>query len=400
MSDSEAISRRAQSAFASASGVFRFLMSPRDLAHPEACDFLAGNPQEIAMPEYVRSIQRALEPDSPSYYAYGPPWRGAVEAVAAALSVRLGLELDPDDLFLTRGAASGLFLALRTVVDPGDHVIAFSPPWFFYEAMILGESAQMSRVPLTDETFDLDLDALERALTPRTRAVIINTPHNPTGRIYPEDQLRGLADVLERASQRNQRRVYLLSDEAYARILFDGRQMLTPARFYPATFVLHSYSKTLLAPSQRAGYMAMPRTMPRREQLRLALMAGSLGAGVTPDTAMQRAMPELERLSIDIAAIERRRDRIVSELRQLGYRVASPEGTFYVFPRTPIPDASEFCDWLAERRVYTLPGEAFERPGYFRISLTATDAMVDRALPVFGEAMREFAHAGVQTVPE
>jgi aspartate aminotransferase len=255
-------------------------------------------------------------------------------------------------------------------------------------------------VPLTDETFDLDLDALERALTPRTRAVIINTPHNPTGRIYPEDQLRGLADVLERASQRNQRRIYLLSDEAYARILFDGRQMLTPARFYPATFVLHSYSKTLLAPSQRAGYMAMPRTMPRREQLRLALIAGSLGAGVTPDTAMQRAMPELERLSIDIAAIERRRDRIVSELRQLGYRVASPEGTLYVFPRTPIPDASEFCDWLAERRVYTLPGEAFERPGYFRISLTATDAMVDRALPVFGEAMREFAHAGVQAVQE
>jgi aspartate aminotransferase len=396
MSDSEPISRRTQSAFASAAGVFRFLMTPRDLSHPDACDFLAGNPQELAMPEYVRTIQRALEPDSPSYYAYGPPWRGAIESVAAALSERLELALDPDDVFLTRGAASGLFLALRTVIDPGDEVVVFSPPWFFYEAMVVGESAQMLRVPLTEEGFDLDLDAIQQALTPRTRAVIINTPHNPSGRIYPDDQLRGLAEVLERASQRNRRRIYLLSDEAYARILFDGRRMVTPARFYPATFMLHSYSKTLLAPSQRAGYLAMPPSMPAREQLRFALMAGSIGAGVTPDTAMQRAMPELERLTIDLAALEKRRDRMVADLRRLGYHVTSPEATFYLFPRTPIPDAVEFCDWLAERRVYTLPGEAFERPGYFRISLTATDAMVDRALPVFGEAMQVFAGAGVQ----
>jgi aspartate aminotransferase len=385
------LSQRTQSAMAAAMGVFRFLMRQPDLTHPDACDFLAGNPQEMAMPEYVRSIQRALEPDSPSYYAYGPPWRGAIESVAGSLSKRLDLELDPDDVFLTRGAASGLFLALRTVIDPGDEVVAFSPPWFFYEAMVLGESAQMVRVPLTEEKFDLDLDALQKALTPRTRAVIINTPHNPSGRIYPEDQLRGLADVLERASQRNGRRVYLLSDEAYARILFDGHSMVTPARFYPATFMLHSYSKTLLAPSQRAGYLAMPPSMPGREQLRFALMAGSLGAGVAPDTAMQRAMPELERLSIDVGAIQRRRDRMVAELRSAGYQVALPEGTFYLFPRCPIPDAVEFCDWLAERRVYTLPGEAFERPGYFRISLTATDAMVDRALPVFNAAMQRFA---------
>ena len=395
MSDSEPTSRRTQSALASAAGVFRFLMRQPDLTHPDACDFLAGNPQEMAMPEYVRTIQRALEPDSPSYYAYGPPWRGAVESVAAALSDRLELELDPDDVFLTRGAASGLFLALRTVIDPGDEVVVFSPPWFFYEAMVLGESAQMLRVPLTEGEFDLDLDALQQALTPRTRAVIINTPHNPSGRIYPEDQLRGLANILERASQRNRRRIYLLSDEAYARILFDGHRMVTPARFYPATFMLHSYSKTLLAPSQRAGYLAMPPSMPAREQLRFALMAGSLGAGVVPDTAMQRAMPELDRLSIDLRALQKRRDRMVADLGRQGYQVASPEATFYLFPRSPIPDAVEFCDWLAERRVYTLPGEAFERPGYFRISLTATDAMVDRALPVFGEAMQVFAGTGI-----
>ena len=341
------------------------------------------------MPDYVRAIQRAVEPDSPSYYSYGPAWRPAVESVTAALAERLDIPLEADDVFLTRGAASGIFLALRTVVDAGDQVVMFSPPWFFYESMIVSEGAEVVRVPLTEPAFDVDLDLFESALTPRTRAVIINSPHNPSGRIFPEEHLRALGDLLERASRRIRRRIYLISDEAYARILFDGRRMVTPARFYPATFMAHSYSKTLLAPSQRAGYLAIPPSMPDRGQLRHALMAGSFG--ITPDTAMQRAMPELERMSIDLEALQRRRDRVVRELQRQGYEVATPEATFYLFPRTPIPDAIEFCDWLAERRVYTLPGEAFERPGYFRISLTATDVMVDRALPIFGEAMRLFA---------
>ena len=119
-------------------------------------------------------------------------------------------------------------------------------------------------------------------------------------------------------------------------------------------------------------------------------MAGSMGSGAIPDTAMQRAMPKLEKMIIDIPALQRRRDRMVAELRHQGYSVESPEGTFYLFPRSPIPDAIEFCEWLAERRVYTLPGEAFERPGYFRLSLSATDSMVERALPILAEAIQTF----------
>ena len=387
------IAGRAARSLASARTVFGFLRQPRELGHPEACDFVAGNPQEITMPAYVEAVQRALEPDSPSYYSYGPPWQPAIAAVAPALAQRLGIELDVEDVFLTRGASSGLLLLLRMLIDPGDQVVMMSPPWFFYEPLVLAESAEPVKVPLTDDTFDLDPEAIERAITPRTRAVIVNTPHNPSGRIYPEDQLRVLADILERGSARNGRRIYLLSDEAYARILFDGRRMITPARFYPATFILHSYSKTLLAPSQRAGYIAMPPSMPARDQLRLALMAGSMGGGAIPDTAMQRAMPDLEKLIIDVPALQRRRDRMVTELRHQGYSVESPEGTFYLFPRTPNADAIEFCDWLAERRVYTLPGEAFERPGYFRLSLSATDAMVERALPILAEAIQTFRPA-------
>jgi aspartate aminotransferase len=378
---------RTARALASAGNVLRFLMQPRDLEHPQACDFLAGNPQEMAMPAYIEAVQRALVPDSPSYYAYGGPWQPATAAVASALGSRLGLDLDVEDVFLTRGASSGLVVLLRTLLDPGDQVMMMSPPWFFYEPLVLAESAEAVKVPLTADKFDLDLGAIEQAITSRTRAVILNTPHNPSGRIYPEDQLRRLAGILEEGSQRHGRLIYLLSDEAYARILFDGNEMITPARFYPATFMLHSYSKTLLAPSQRAGYLAMPRTMPGRAKLRTALMAASMLGGSIPDTAMQRAIPELEKMIIDVPAIERRRDRMVAEMRRQGYSVESPEATFYLFPRSPIPDAIEFCDWLAERKVYTLPGEAFERPGYFRLSLSATDAMVERALPILAEAI-------------
>src|SRR5262249_12948597 len=138
---------------------------------------------------------------------------------------------------------------------------------------------------------------------------------------------------------------------------------------------------------QRAGYLAMPPDMPARELLRMTLMATALSMGAIPDTGMQRAIPELEQKVIDVAAIEGRRDRTAAQLRRSGYEVELPEGTFSVFPRCPIADAIEFCDWLADRRVYVLPGEAFERPGFFRISLTATDAMVDRALPIFEEAL-------------
>jgi aspartate/methionine/tyrosine aminotransferase len=159
-------------------------MQPRDLEHPDACDFLAGNPQELASQAYVEAVQRAVVPDSPSYFAYGPPWQPAVRAVTAALAERLGVELEAEDVFLTRGASSGLGTALRALIDPGDEVVLMSPPWFFYESMVLGVGAEPVKVPLAGDNFDLDPDAIRQAITPRRRAVIVNTPHNPSGRIY------------------------------------------------------------------------------------------------------------------------------------------------------------------------------------------------------------------------
>lgn len=359
----------------------------RVAAEPRTCNFLAGNPQELAAPEYVELLQRKAVPADKNWFGYKGPDEAAMEAAAAGLSAELGMVFDPADIVLTRGASGALVAALAAVVDVGDDVVFVSPPWFFYEALILGAGAVPVRVGVHQPSFDLDLDAIEAAMGPRTRALLLNTPHNPTGKIYPEGTLRRLATLLESASARNGRPVYLISDEAYSRILFGGTRFDTPGRYYPRSFLLHTYSKTALAPGQRIGFLAMPPSMPEREALRTAFMAAAFTMGGMPDAIMQYALPELEQMNIDLNDLEAKRDRMAGGLRAMGYELHIPEATFYLLPRCPIPDDHEFALRLAERGVAVLPGRALEMPGYFRISLTATHDMIDRALPVFAAAI-------------
>src|SRR5262245_37711381 len=204
-------------------------------------DFLAGNPQEGALPGFLAALARWSEPQTGNWYGYKPPDPRARAAAAASLRQRLDLAFEADDVFLARGASGGLVLSLHAVLDPGDEVVFVSPPWFFYEAMIVAAGGAPVRVRADPSTFDLDVPAIAAALTPRTRAVIVNTPNNPTGKIYPPATLERLASVLEAASERHGRPLYLVSDEAYCRILFDDRSFHTPARFYRRTFLLHTY---------------------------------------------------------------------------------------------------------------------------------------------------------------
>jgi aspartate aminotransferase len=359
-------------------------------AEPGACDFLAGNPEVAALPGYVETLGRWLEPRHRRWFAYGMADPAAQEAAAASLASNLGLSFEAEDIVLTRGAHGALALAMSMVLDPGDEVVFVSPPWFFYEALILGAHAEPIRVRADEATWDLDLDAIERALTPATRLVLVNTPNNPTGRIYPNDTLRRLGALLERHSAAIGRTVYLLSDESYSRILFDGNQMVTPAAHYPASMLVHTFSKSVLAPAQRLGYLALPPAIPDRETLRSTALTSALATGNTlPDAVMQYALPELEHIVLDMNRLHARRDHMLGALRDSGYRVDTPEATFYLLVRSPVPDDIAFARRLREGMVLVLPGAAFEMPGWFRISLTATDEMVDRALPVFGRAIAE-----------
>jgi aspartate aminotransferase len=254
--------------------------------------------------------------------------------------------------------------------------------------LIVGSGATPVRVDADRTTFDLDLDAIAAALSPRTRAIIVNSPNNPSGRIYPPAALDALAALLEEASVRNGRRIYLLSDEAYNRIIFDDRDFSTPVAHYPHSFLLYTYAKTLLSPGSRLGYIATPPDMPEVADVRSPLLIGQITFGwAFPVAALQHAVPDLERLQPDIPALQRRRDTLVPALREQGYDAINPEGTFYVLVRSPLEDDEAFCRILASHDVFVLPGAMFEMPGYFRISLTASDDMVERAIPGFAKAI-------------
>jgi aspartate aminotransferase len=389
------VSRRI-AAIHAATPVLEFLTASsqaRRLHEPGVANFLLGNPQQLPLPGFVDALRHWSVPQDKDWFAYKINDPKAQAAVATILRERRNVPFDPDDIFLTNGATGGLAVALGAVVDPGDEVVFISPPWFFYEAFIVGAGGIPVRAQIDPATFDLDVDAIAAAFSPRTRAIIINSPNNPTGKMYPPETLQQLSAALTAASERNGRPIYLLSDEAYSRIVFDGRPYYSPTAFYPRSFLIYTYGKTLLTPGQRLGYVALPPTMPDREQLRSALALSQLVTGFAVANALlQHALADLEKLSIDIAHLQQKRDRMVGALQEMGYEVHVPEGTFYLLPRSPWADDRAFADLLLTHDILVLPGTWVELPGYFRISLTANDNMIERSLPGFAAAW-EYATA-------
>jgi aspartate aminotransferase len=371
--------------------VYRFFIdSPyaRHAGEPGIYDFAIGNPHEPALPEFVGALQRQVPPRDNHWYAYPDNRPEAQAAAARALSQRRGVAFAPEDILLTNGAFAALAVALTVVTDPGDEVIFISPPWFFYEALIAAAGAVPVRVKVRPGTFDLDLEAIAAAITPRTSAIIVNSPHNPTGVIYSPESLAGLGRRLTEASARHGRAITLLSDEAYSRIVYDGQPYHSPTEYYPNSLLIYTYGKTLLTPGQRMGYIALPPNLPDRERLRSAVFVAQLMNGYAfPNALLQHALPELEGVSIDMPHLQQKRDRMVAALRDMGYELHAPQGTFYLLPRSPLPDDWAFAERLAEKHVFVLPGTIVELPGYFRISLTANDEMIEQALPGFAAAI-------------
>jgi aspartate aminotransferase len=357
---------------------------------PDVANFAVGNPQEMPLPGYVDALQRHLVPQNKDWFAYKLSEPESQRTVAQALTARTGLAWDPEDVAMTNGGFAAIAVALRTLVQPGDEVIFLTPPWFFYEALILVAGGEPVRVRLEPPAFDLDVDKIAAAITPRTRMLLVNSPHNPTGRIFSRESLAKLADALSDASARIGHPIWLLSDEPYNRIAFDGRTAASPAEVYTHTVITYSYGKQLLAPGMRIGYLAVPPTCPERHRLRGEVFMQQMAAGYAwPNALLQHALADLEQLTIDIGALERRRDRLVPALREMGYDASMPEGTFYTMARSPIDDDVAFGEVLARHRVLVLPGTIVETPGWFRISLTASDDMVEAGIPRFEAARRD-----------
>jgi aspartate aminotransferase len=351
-------------------------------------DFVTGNPYQMPLPQIGDALARASVPGHKDWFAYKMSEPLSRTVVARALRERVNVEFAAEDVHMTSGGFAAILAALRCVADPGDEIIATVPCFFFYEAMIMAVGATPVLVRARTDNFDLDLEAIARAITPRTRMVLVNTPNNPSGRIYPPEVLTKLAELLDRASAEHGHRIYVLSDEAFSRIVFGGERFYSPSAFYPHTLVAYTYGKTLLIPGERIGYVAVPATMPAadravfREMLPMAIAAHGW---CFPNGTLQVALPELEPLCIDLDHLTRVRDTLVRGLRGLGCDVSAAQGTFFLLAKSPWDDDVAFTDLLTQHDIFVLPGSLAKLPGYVRISLCT--ATVEGALPGFAAAL-------------
>lgn len=359
-------------------------------AGPDGCDFALGNPQTMPLEGFVAALRDATTPKNTSWYAYKTNETTSREVVCASLNDLTGLEYPAENIFMTNGATGAHLVIMNALLGPMDEAIFSNPPWFFYEGMILNSGGKPVAVDVDQNTFDLDVDGIERAITENTRFIIINSPNNPTGKVYASDTLMKLSRVLDAASKSIGRPIYLVSDEVYRAIVYDGAKYHSPTKFYKNSIMVYSYGKTLLTPGQRVGYIALSPRMDNIEELRTIFSSIQILSGWAMTSAlMQHCLRNLEKLSLDVNDLQRRRNRFVAGLRECGYEVRTPEGAFYITPESPIEDDVAFSDILAKGGVFCLPGSVVKMNGYLRASFTASDEMIERSLPIFGAARRK-----------
>jgi len=350
-------------------------------------DFTFGNPQEMPIPGFAEALQKWVPPQDKDWYAYKLSEEAACETIATSLSNWRGMTFDPQDIAMTNGAFGAIAVAFNVFLDPGDEVIISLPPWFGYEPMLAQAGAVCVKVPVLEDSFDLDLDAIATAITPRTRMVIVNSPSNPTGKVYSPQTLERLSEVLRRASEVQGKPIYLLSDEPYARLVFGGKPFPSPADYYPYSMIAYSYGKVLLTPGQRIGFLALPPQMPEREERRQQIMTAQIAGGwLFPTALLQHAIGDLDKMSIDLIELEAKRDLMVDGLRDAGYEVHQPDGTFYLLPKAPMEDDMAFFEILAAHNLFVMPGTICSIPGYFRITLTSSRERLQQSLEAFAAA--------------
>lgn len=353
-------------------------------------DFSLGNPIIEPPAEFKRRLAEVAKDRTPGRHSYVPA-EGLYEARAAIAAFRAtetGLPFTPDHIVMSCGAAGGCNVTLKAILDPGDEVIVFVPYFVEYLFYIDNHGGTKAAVE-TDEEFGIDFDKLNDALTARTKAVIINSPNNPTGRVYDAEMIRRLAEVLEAKQKEFGHDIYLLADEPYRAITYDGVQVPQPFEHYRNSIVVTSHSKDLGLPGERIGHIALRPGISQFEELRRAMLFATRALGfVSAPGTMQRVVAALQGVSIDVSAYKRKRDMLCDGLASMGYRFHRPEGAFYLFPKTPIPDDVAFVRELQKEYVLTVPGSGFGRPGHIRISYCVADETIERSMPAFERVAR------------
>ena len=355
-------------------------------------DLSLGNPVVEPPARFHQELRRLAADPIKGMHRYMPNagYMETRQAVADTLKADTGLPFTAGEVIMTCGAAGALNVTLKTILNPGEEIIILSPYFVEYGYYIENHGGVPVVVP-TDQDFQLDLAAIEAAITPRTRGVIINSPNNPTGVIYPDDQLKQLSDLLRRQESVHGGQIFLLSDEPYRRIIFDG--LVYPQVFphYEKTIVVTSYAKDLALPGERIGYIAVQPTYGERQELVDGMIFCNRTLGfVNAPALMQHLVRSLQGVTVDVADYQRKRDYLYTQLTGMGYSLVKPQGAFYLFPRSPLPDDVAFVDALQEWKVLTVPGRGFGTPGHFRISYCVEDWVLEGAMEGFAGAAEKF----------
>jgi aspartate aminotransferase len=348
-------------------------------------DFSLGNPSEDPPPGVMAAFRRLAEKNAPGSHGYMPNagFPAAREAVARRLRQVTGVEFTGNSVLMTVGCAGAMNAALKAILDPGDEVIVLMPFFPDYQFYISNQGGRMIPVE-TNEDFSLDVAAIEAKITPKTRVIILNTPNNPTGAIYSEAALRELESMLQRADHT----IVVLSDEPYKSIIYDGAQCPELASIISNCIITTSWSKKWGLAGERIGYLAISPKLPGADALSNACTFTNRILGfINAPAIWQLVSAEAPDESTDMAIYQEKRDLMCDGLARIGYDVCRPQGAFYVFLKTPIPDDIQFIRILQDEGVLAVPGSGFGRGGYIRLSLTVPRETIIRSLPAFERAL-------------
>lgn len=355
-------------------------------------DFSIGNPS-VPAPECVeKAIAETLSLDSVELHGYtpAPGLMSFRKAISADLKARYGAEVAPEMIYVTCGAAAGLAACMHGLLLPGEEVIAFAP--FFPEYRVFAEGAGASLVTvLPDERLQPDIAALEAAINEKTKAVIINTPNNPSGVVLSAESLRRLGEILRRAEEKYGQTIYLISDEPYRELVYDGQNVPCVLDYYDNTIICYSFSKSLSLPGERIGYLAVSSAMAGKEDVFASLSGAARACGyVNAPSLMQRVIEKCLGQTADISIYKENRDLLYQGLISLGFDCVYPDGAFYLFMKSPEPDAKAFSETAKKYELMLVPSDDFGLGGYVRVAYCVSADMIRRALPAFEKLAKEY----------
>ncbi|MDX2493624.1 MAG: pyridoxal phosphate-dependent aminotransferase [Desulfuromusa sp.] len=353
-------------------------------------DFTLGNPTMEPPEKLHQELKKIAENPTPGMHRYmnNAGYDETRAAVAEVIAERCDNTITKDHIVMTCGAGAALNVVLKTLLNPGDEVIILTPYFVEYKFYIDNQGGIPVEV-VTDDNFQPDLDAIESAINSRTRAIIINSPNNPTGVIYPETTLNSLGNLLQKKEQEFGTTIVAISDEPYARISF-GEAVPCIFKAIQNSLIVTSHSKDLALPGERIGYLAANPTLTDVDLfMQGAIFCNRVLGFVNAPALMQKLVTNLQRVSVDVEKYRRKRDLLYNKLYKLGFEMVKPGGGFYLFPKSPFVDEMKFINMAQKYRILLVPGSGFGAAGFFRIAYCVDDKMIEKSLPVWGELARE-----------